>query len=55
MEEKSKNPMGEKYADNFEETVNGRSESKFSLGLLVLIGGCIWAILELIDSVLFFF
>jgi len=54
--EEEKNPIEEeKYVENSEEAVNTKPESKFGWGLFVLIGGGIWAVFELIDSILFFF
>lgn len=55
MEEDNKHIVEERFVDNPGEAVNAKFESRFSWGLVVLVGGCIWAVFELIDSILFFF
>lgn len=54
-EEAGINPEGGSRSGVIEEWANRKVAGKFSWGVLILAAGCIWALIMLIRSILFFF
>ncbi len=46
---------GPRYADAFEEFTNRKAFGNYSWGVVLLAAGCLWAVYELVRSILYFF
>lgn len=54
MDEKTNPIEEERFEENPNDVMNSKQGSKLSWGLYILIGGVIWAVFELVDSILYF-